>query len=150
MSYFPLWKRDPRWTPVCPPSSALGPAVILKNFGSSSCAVAVELAKPLPDLVHGARILERRRVPDLLPGDEGTDHASHDLPAAGLRKFLRDVHVVRDRDGPDRVADVLLEVPLQRLGPPLSRLQNDVRDEGLPLHRMRLPDDGGLRDLRMA
>src|SRR5205823_3529675 len=109
-----------------------------------------DTGEPLPDLVGRPRILEGRRVADLLPRDEGSDHAAHDLPAPRLRQFLRDVKVVRHRDRPDRFADVFLQFLLESVRPRLPALQDDVRDQGLALHRMRLADDGRLGDLLVA
>src|SRR5207237_421241 len=57
------------------------------------------------------------------------------------------VKVVRHRDRPDRFADVFLQFLLESICPRLTSLQDDVRDQGLALHWMRLADDGGLGDL---
>src|SRR5213083_1636558 len=111
---------------------------------------SLDFGQPLPDLVDGPRVLEGRGVADLLAGHQGPDHASHDLPAPRLRELLRNVDVVRDRDGSDRLPHVFLQLLLEGVRPRLPFLEDDISDEGLPFDRMRLPDDRGLRDLAMA
>src|SRR5436309_537686 len=68
---------------------------------------AFDIGEPLADFLHRIRILQGRRVTDLLAGDERADHAAHDLPASGLRQFPRDVDFVRHGDGPDLFPDMV-------------------------------------------
>src|SRR5437879_7252129 len=111
---------------------------------------SLDFGQPLPDLVHGSRVLERRGVADLLAGHQGPDHASHDLPAPRLRELLSNIDIVRDRDGSDRLPYVFLQLLLEGVRPRFPFLEDDVGDEGLPFDRMRLADHRGLRHLAMA
>src|SRR5437762_3382851 len=58
--------------------------------------------------------------------------------------------LVRHGLAPAPFAAFFLQFLLESICPRLTSLQDDVRDQGLALHRMRLADDGGLGDLLVA
>src|SRR2546428_854750 len=110
----------------------------------------LNLGQPLADFLDRPRVLEGRRVPDFLTGDKGPNHPAHDLSAPCFRQFFGDVDLVGHGNRANLLAHVVAQLLRERFGTGRSSLQDDICHEGLAFERVRLADDGGLRDFRMT